>query len=142
MMAKFYYAFENLALSPTDWTELVDRFKERGAEIVPPLSPEQYIHIRTSLDGQKVIFEANFNPNAVNPNGVRGQLVGIVGVPANQITFVQTSGDDLTVVYSVSGVPSLRQITFGNTNTTWLNSRDNTLDYIQANPEDWEEQPP
>ena len=136
-MARFYYMFENIALSPANWSGLVDKFRQRGAVIVPPLSPEQYIHTRINNDGQKEIFEANFNPNAVNAGGIIGQLVGIVGVPANRITYTQTDVDDLTTDYFVDGLLSLRQIVFGGNGTSWEQSHQRVTEYIQDNLSEW-----
>ncbi len=134
----FYFIFENLNLANDDWTELVDRFKQRGSNNSP--QPAERNHQRPRLDGEAIIFEALFNEQAVNEDAVEGQLTSILQIPPPRIDRTIEENGDKVVTYQVDGVDSLVHTILAGEGAGWGESRLAAHAYLALNRSEWEEE--
>ena len=131
----FYFVFENLDLSGSDWDDFVQKIKQRGSNNDP--QPANRNHWRYRLDNQAIIFEALFNEAAVIEQAVIGVLTSVTQVPPPRIDYAMVEGIS---TYTIDGVDSLIQQVFGSNDATWEESRQDVLSYLSANQDAWEEE--
>ena len=139
-----YFAAEDVNLSAqqrsTLWDEIRNQF---GEEDLQPF-PHRRMQRRLSLDASKVIFEAAVNDNKLTVNAFKNRLATLFGVAVGSISHnvnnvVFDTISTPVVTFAHGGQNKLRFAVFGGAAAQWNASRLETLAYIAANREEWDE---
>ena len=134
-----YLAIEDIDLTDEQRASILAAFRALGPGNDP--QPARLLHSRTSLDGSKAIFSANFNEDNLTVAKVKSFLADAVGVDPGIIddTTQQTARGPL-VTYSVAAVDKIRFLVFESVGSTWEASRLQVLAYLKANAIEWGEE--
>ncbi len=137
-MSRQYFGVEALSLTAAQRAVLVAALKLLGRDNRAP-QPSHRNHWRVRLDGQAVIFEANWNTDEWTVAGLGNRLATLFGVSPALVTFAtaQTVYGP-TATYTYSGTNRLRLIAFGGLLATWAESHDAVTAYLAANSAAWE----
>jgi hypothetical protein len=141
-----YFGIENLNLSAEQRGALVEVLRALG----PAHSgqPCRLCHWRTRLDNEAAIYEALFDEDTITVQAFKSRLGNIFDVSpstidhsTNQVTL--DSRQTAVATFSRSGVDYLKVAFFGYAGgedwPTWRESLVETLAYLEANREEWEE---
>jgi len=132
-----YIAVEDLALTADQRAAIVAAFRALGPGSDP--QPAHLNHWRTSLGGDKAIFEAAFNVGNLTVAKVKQFLADAVGVSPSVIdtTRTQTARGPL-LTFSAGGTDRMRMLAFGGIGATWEESRQQAVAYLAKNIVEWE----
>jgi hypothetical protein len=140
-MTRQYYGIENLGLTDAQRNTLATALRALGANTHP--NPCMRNHWRARLDGQAIIFEAQFNDSDWTTESLTARLAAIFNVDPTAITSaVTTTAYGPVVTFSrPAGTPRLRLVAFGGLLASWSQSHDAALAYLAANLAQWEPTP-
>ena len=140
-----YFAIEALALTPSQRATLITALRQLGPASDP--QPARLNHWRTRLDNQAAIFEGAFQDTVLTIDAMKTRLGTIFSVDPAILThavFNRTFDTRPTpvVTFNHGGTDRLRMAVFGGPHATWAQSRNETIAYILANHDQWEDDVP
>ena len=141
-MPQLYFGIENLALTGGQKQQLIAALRALGP--VNSSYPVRLNHIRTRLDNDAAIFEAQFGDNDLTSLSIRQYLANVFSVPTAQVTAAITSQTFSVlptpiVTLTYQSVQRIRFALFGGTNATHAQSRAEVQAYLALNAGAWEE---
>ena len=136
-----YCGIENLSLSPGQKATLVAAIRGLGPASHP--NPSHRNHSRVRLDGNAVIFHAEFADADLTPATIGHRLALIFGVPDASVTWTIANPTfavrpSPVVTYRYLAADKVRLTAFGGLASTWPQSRTEVLAYLSANQAAWE----
>jgi len=132
-----YLGIENVGLNAAQKQLLVIELRKLGPKTHP--QPAMLNHLRTRLDGDAVIFEAEFDENKITVASIKQYLADVFGIDPSTITHTTQSTQYGPMVTFSRGTDKLRMLLFGGIGSNWDESRLNALAYLKVDADRWED---
>lgn len=136
-MSRQYYGIENVGMTSGQKATLINVLKQLGDNQNPNSCKRN--HWRVRLDGDAVIFEAQYDDSDWTLDSMKQKLADIFGVSVSNIdASSQSTSYGPLVTFAYNSSDKIRMIAFAGLLATYEDSHNAVLAYLIANKVDWE----